>query len=76
MVCNIAENRRNANHEAEKSSEKASASCMAATGFTEEEIRGREEKEIDRMLGFSSQEANTEYLTKIQEEKEIDRMCD
>ena len=39
---------------------------MAATGFTEEEIRGREEKEIDRMLGFSSQEANTEYLTKIQ----------
>lgn len=50
---------------------------MAATGFTEEEIRGREEKEIDRMLGFSSQEANTEYLTKIQEEeKEIDRMCD
>lgn len=56
--------------------EKVSASCMAAAGFTEEEIRGREEKEIDRMLGFSSQEANTEYLTKIQEEKEIDRMCD
>ena len=49
---------------------------MAATGFTEQEILGREEKENDRMLGFSSQEANTEYLTKIQEEKEIDRMCD